>query len=91
MITKAQRKRLSDIVFMVADLIHVERFNELDAIYADIDYENVTVVELISYIRTAYRCRNHLQQWYQLVDYSYNKAVIEHGEKQADHIFRGLR
>lgn len=82
---------MKHIITSVMDLMHTERFDEIDDMYANINHNNSKVDELISYIRTAHQVRNRLQQWYQLVDISYNKAVLEYGEDRADLIFVGLR
>ena len=86
------RQSLQTIVREVHDLTYTaDQLNELDDIYANLDLDTLEVVECISYIRTAYRCRDHLQQWYQFTDKAYWKAAEQYGEKRADHIFRGLR
>lgn len=86
------RESLKNIVTQVDNLIHDGlHLEELDEIYATLDVDELEVVECISYIRTAYRCRDHLQQWYQFTDKAYHKAVEQYGEERADHIFRGLR
>ena len=86
------RQSLQDIVRDVHNLTYnADQLKELDDVYANLDLDELEVVECISYIRTAYRCRDHLQQWYQFTDKAYWKAVEQYGEKRADHIFRGLR
>lgn len=89
---KAVRQNMMEIVRQVADLTHDGlHLEELDDIYATLDLDELEVVECISYIRTAYRFRDHLQQWYQFTDKAYHKTVEQFGEDRADHIFRGLR
>lgn len=88
--SKMQRTKLYGIVAMVQNLVTTRQFDELDEIYGAIDIDNTSVLELISYIRTAYPHRNNLRKWRVLVKNAHNKAVDQYSKTRANQIFVGL-